>query len=194
MNSIGVPGIVDVERPRQAALRPRRRVVAAAELVDQVAVPAVPVCSARPRRCRSAGRRCRRATRGCTSPGSRRGRSRPSPARPGPCRPDPGRRAPAASRGGPGGPGGANRPSWTIHGSSGRCSATMYRSGNSARSRSDHDPQVLAVDLGGGVEPEPVGGVLLEVHARVLVEVVLHLPLPPGRTRVPTTCRWPPST
>ncbi|MDT0350307.1 hypothetical protein [Pseudonocardia charpentierae] len=55
------------------------------------------------------------------------------------------------------------------------------------------DPQVLAVDLRGDVEPEPVGPVLLQVHARVLVEVVLHLPLPP-RGPGPHQVSRPPST
>ncbi len=44
---------------------------------------------------------------------------------------------------------------------------------------------MLAVDLRGHVEPQPVGAVLLEVHPGVLVEEVLHLPLPPRGTAAP---------
>ena len=49
----------------------------------------------------------------------------------------------------------------------------------------DDLPEVPAVDLGGHVEPEPVGPVLLEVHAGVLVEVVADLALPPRRADAP---------
>ena len=43
----------------------------------------------------------------------------------------------------------------------------------------DDELQMLAVDLRRDIEPQAVGVVLLEVHARVLVEEILHLPLPP---------------
>ena len=60
-----------------------------------------------------------------------------------------------------------------------------YLSGKSLAQPIDDELQVVAVDLRRHVEPQPVGAVLFEVHAGVLVEEVLHLALPPRRSAAP---------